>query len=208
MAMTRVVRGDDLLRSTPRQLALYRALGAARARVRARAAGADPVGRAAGQADASRGRRRPARARRRAGGRRRRAGGVGGAVAPAGATRPPTLVAGFSLARDRPPAAGRLVSRLVEGQRTAREAASISAITAAGRVEDRRLPGGDVGGDLRRGSSAGSSSSSRTSSRPPGIASTSTVRSRHSIGARRDAGLVADVEVIPEGLVRPRSSQW
>ena len=27
MAMTRVVRGDDLLRSTPRQLALYRALG-------------------------------------------------------------------------------------------------------------------------------------------------------------------------------------
>ena len=62
-----VVRGADLLDSTPRQLFLARALGAARAGVRARPARARPRRRAAGQAprrrDAARGPGRPRRAR-------------------------------------------------------------------------------------------------------------------------------------------------
>ena len=43
---------------------------------------------------------------------------------------------------------------------------------------------------------------------PPGVASTSTIRSRQSMTPGRMRGLVADVEVIAEGLRAGRSSQW
>ena len=89
MAMTHVVRGDDLLRSTPRQLALYPPSGCRRRRsptcrwCSRPAASAWPSARARGD-------RRPAGAGRRARSRRRRAGGVGGAhVAPAARSCPP-----------------------------------------------------------------------------------------------------------------------
>ena len=62
MGMTRVVRGDDLLSSTPRQLALYAALALAAAGVRARPARARAWRRAAREAHAAR-RRSPTCAR-------------------------------------------------------------------------------------------------------------------------------------------------
>ena len=50
MGVTEVVRGDDLVPSTPRQLLLYAGAGADRRRVRARAAGGRPGRPAAGEA--------------------------------------------------------------------------------------------------------------------------------------------------------------
>ena len=97
MQVTRVVRGDDLLRSTPRQIALYRALGLTAPALRARPAGARAGRRAAGQADPT----GDARLAARTGGR---AETVVGALAASAGLCPPgrpmpaaALVDGFSL---------------------------------------------------------------------------------------------------------------
>ena len=63
--VTEVVRGDDLVPSTPRQLLLYQALGLHAAAVRPRAAGGRPRRPAAGQASRRHAAQRAARRRRR-----------------------------------------------------------------------------------------------------------------------------------------------
>ena len=97
--ITRVVRGDDLLTSTPRQLALYAALGLRRRRSRTCRSCSRPAASGSAEAHAPASESPTCGPRRwRRDGDRGRARGVGGARRPGDrARRAP--VAGFSLAR-------------------------------------------------------------------------------------------------------------